>query len=169
MSNMEGMRNQESPPAYRQRFYRSEITETEYAQMKEAESENFIRLHPAGQFLFVDFLPIKDADKLPAKLVHVTSTAHAEKIRREGLHSQKGRIYMQSPELKVEPEYVSLHRPEQALASVSVDTDRLLSQGKKIILDPESMHGYVGEFKHAFVVYGSIDPDELKIEKLTIH
>jgi len=137
--------------------------------MQEAETENLIRLHPAGQFLFVEFLPIRDAGKLPARLVHVTSAAHAEKIRREGLHSQKGRIYMQSPELKVEPEYISLHRPEQALVSVSVDTDKLLSQGKKIILDPESVHGYVGEFKHAFVVYGTIDPDELKIEKLAIH
>jgi len=165
---MERMRQRRlESPAYTHRFYRSEITETEYAQMQEAESEGLIRLRPAGSFLFVDFLPITDAAKLPARLVHVTSVARAENIRQEGLRSQKGRIYMQSPELKVEPEHISLHSHEQKLAVVSVDTSRLLSQGRVIILDPESMHGYVGEFKHSFVVYGSIPPDELKIETLS--
>lgn len=157
---MESVRQQESP-AYRHRFYRSEITEAEYAQMREAESEGLIRLHPAGPFL-----PITDAAKLPARLVHVTSVARAKNIRQEGLRSYNGRIYMQSPELKVEPEHISLHWHEQELAVVSVDTRHLLSRGRIIILDPESLHGYQGEFKHAFVVYGSIAPSELKIEKL---
>jgi hypothetical protein len=159
---MEGMRQQEFP-VYQHRFNRSEITDTEYAHMKEAERNQFITLHPAGPFLFVDFLAIKDADKLPSELVHITSAKNAEKISHEGLHSDDGKVYMQSPELRVEPEHISLHRPDQALACITVNTRQLLNKGKKIILDPESVHGCEWEFMHSFVVYGSIDPLALKI------
>ena len=166
MTSIEAGASREKAPVYRQRFNRSEITDIEYAQMQEAQESGLIRMRPAGPFLFLEFLAIEDPHKLPVELVHITGAKNAERIKREGLFPEKRRVYMQSPDLRVEPENVSLHRQEQTLVCVRVDTKQLLDKEKKIILDPESVHGYVGEFMHSFVVYGGIAPEDLRVEKI---
>jgi len=138
----------------------------EYTQMDEAARGGYIRKNVAGPFLFVDFLPIHEKSKLPTQLVHVTSIRNAERIAAEGLRSDKGRIYVQSPDLRAEPEHISLHNADQSLVCVILNTERLLASGKKIILDPESIHGYVGEFMHSYVIYGDIPPQSLTLEDL---
>ncbi len=152
--------------AFKQSFFDSEITEKERIQFQQAEQQGYIRTKKAGPYFDVEFLPIRDASKLPSSLMHLANAKNTELIKASGLRSRKGRIYLQSPDLIVEPEDVSIYHTENAkIVCVELDTRLLLEEKKVIILDPESMHGYDGEFMHAFVVYGEISPSMMKSVK----
>lgn len=165
-ANTTKVENEWVVPAYSQRFHTSEFTQLEWEQLATAERNGYVRSHRSGPHLWIDFLPITDASRLPDTLVHVTSKKNAEVIRNKGLHSHNNRIYLQSPAMKVEPEGVSLWQSSNSLVQIEIRTADLLKRGRVIILDPESLHGYLGEFMHSFVVYGEIEPGLIRIRDM---
>ena len=111
------------------------------------------------------FLPIneKSVNLIPSKLIHITLPATRHSILKEGLRAREGKVYLQSPELKVEPEGSSFAVGE--VGAVWVDTKTLLRAGLTTTLDPESLHGIPGEYLNAFIVHNNIPPEMIMMSQ----
>lgn len=133
---------------FQKKYYESELSPAERMHINEAEGRNLIKVSRAGNSYLISFLPVtkETLSLLPTSLIHVTQAEIANVILAKGIKAREGKVYLQSPELKVEPEGVSLENGIRA--QININTEKLFDSGAQITLDPESLHGIPDEYMH---------------------
>jgi hypothetical protein len=149
---MDGIRNSidtRTLPVCTRTYREQELSKQNLTDLAHAEANKLVGVARGGGVARVDFYDLNKTEFIPETLFHVRHPQDAERVAQDGL---AGDIYVQTHDLSVEPNGISLYRSDIAPAIFALRPSDV-KMPFTITLDPECFIGIPGEYLKAFIVH----------------